>query len=138
MKVIICLDYSKYTEKVLQAVRLLLGTRVPRPNVWVLHVIDQSVLTMATGDKLTQVHEELKNDSAAVYKFAKEYLDEGFQYKEETGLPQAEIMKTLDSTDYDLLVVGTRGRSIVSNVLLGSVSEYLLHHVKKPLLIVPW
>ena len=37
----------------------------------------------------------------------------------------------------DLLVMGASGRGAVSSVLLGSVSNWLLHHVTTPMVIVP-
>lgn len=37
----------------------------------------------------------------------------------------------------DLLVMGARGHGAVSAALLGSVSTWLLHHVKQPMVIIP-
>jgi nucleotide-binding universal stress UspA family protein len=36
----------------------------------------------------------------------------------------------------DLVVIGARGRSSAKEIFLGSVSNYVLHKVKKPVLIV--
>jgi nucleotide-binding universal stress UspA family protein len=36
-----------------------------------------------------------------------------------------------------MLVVGTRGRSMLPDVELGSVSSYLLHHAPSPIVVVP-
>jgi nucleotide-binding universal stress UspA family protein len=41
------------------------------------------------------------------------------------------------AADADLLVVGARGRGAVGAALLGSVSTWLLHHVDRPLAVIP-
>lgn len=39
--------------------------------------------------------------------------------------------------DADLVVLGSRGLGGVKGLLLGSVTTYAVHHVKRPLLVVP-
>jgi nucleotide-binding universal stress UspA family protein len=52
------------------------------------------------------------------------------------GDPAEEIVKTTQDFDTDLVVVGARGLGGVARVLLGSVSEKVLHHARCPVLIV--
>lgn len=42
-----------------------------------------------------------------------------------------------ESAETDLLVLGTRGHGTVAGLLLGSVSNYCLHHASCPVVIVP-
>ncbi|MFI0450743.1 universal stress protein [Actinomadura sp. 6N118] len=49
----------------------------------------------------------------------------------------ATIVDVADEIDASLVVTGTRGLARVTSVLLGSVSDRVLHHVKRPVLIVP-
>ena len=37
----------------------------------------------------------------------------------------------------DLFVMGARGQGAISSLLLGSVSSWLLHHVDRPIVVVP-
>jgi nucleotide-binding universal stress UspA family protein len=51
------------------------------------------------------------------------------------GSPREVI--ALRASDADLLVMGARGRGAVGATLLGSVSTWLLHHVRQPMVVVP-
>lgn len=53
------------------------------------------------------------------------------------GGPAHAIVDIADRTGGDLIVTGTRGRTSVAGVLLGSVSHRLLHIAKRPILTVP-
>jgi nucleotide-binding universal stress UspA family protein len=52
------------------------------------------------------------------------------------GLPAVEILRYVEVTDTDLLVVGARGLGTMQRVLLGSVSESVLRHAGCPVLVV--
>jgi len=51
------------------------------------------------------------------------------------GGPAHVIADIADSVDADLIVVGTRARSPVSEVVLGSVPIRLLHVAHRPILV---
>ncbi|MBK9981075.1 MAG: universal stress protein [Saprospiraceae bacterium] len=53
------------------------------------------------------------------------------------GFPREEIIHTAEQWEADLIVMGTHGRTGLRHLLMGSVAEYVLHHSKVPLLIVP-
>jgi nucleotide-binding universal stress UspA family protein len=52
------------------------------------------------------------------------------------GLPAEEIVKKAEAGKYDLIVVGSRGRTAAKAFLLGSISDKISHHAKCPVLIV--
>jgi nucleotide-binding universal stress UspA family protein len=52
------------------------------------------------------------------------------------GDPAREIVRIAEDRDVDLVVVGARGLGTLERLLLGSVSEAVLHHAARPVLIV--
>jgi nucleotide-binding universal stress UspA family protein len=47
------------------------------------------------------------------------------------------ILDTADDVDAELIVIGTRGRTAVQSALLGSVSNAVVHHSARPVLVIP-
>ena len=53
-----------------------------------------------------------------------------------TGIPIDEIVARADSTDADLIVIGSHGHGTVARTLLGSVSQGVLHESRRPVVVV--
>ena len=53
------------------------------------------------------------------------------------GEPKDEIIKMAEEIKPDLLILGTRGMGLIKRLLLGSVSEYCIHHSNYPILLIP-
>ena len=53
------------------------------------------------------------------------------------GSPAAAIMSVAEAEAADLVVTGRRGRGGFAELLLGSTSHHLSHHLDRPLVIVP-
>jgi nucleotide-binding universal stress UspA family protein len=54
----------------------------------------------------------------------------------EYGDPATEIERVAADEDFDVIVVGSHGSGFVKRVLLGSVSQHLLHHASCSVLVV--
>jgi nucleotide-binding universal stress UspA family protein len=52
------------------------------------------------------------------------------------GIPADEVVRKAEAEGYDLIVVGSRGRTGIEAFLLGSVSDKITHHAKCPVLVV--
>ncbi len=46
------------------------------------------------------------------------------------------IIHVSDEVDADVIVVGSHGHGFLSRVLIGSVSEYVVRHTSRPVLVV--
>ncbi|HLV65081.1 MAG TPA: universal stress protein [Polyangiaceae bacterium] len=54
-----------------------------------------------------------------------------------SGAPAAALLEELRTGNYDLVVMGTKGRTGFAHLLLGSVAEKLVRHSPVPVLTVP-
>ena len=54
----------------------------------------------------------------------------------ELGKPAAKIVETAKAWPADLIVMGTHGGNVVSNILLGSVAQGVLRHAPCPVMII--
>ncbi|MFI6604761.1 universal stress protein [Nonomuraea sp. NPDC050536] len=91
------------------------------------------------------------SDAAAEWRAqAEQYAKEGAELAKASGLGDVSfravadnesiwqaIVDTADELDASLIVTGSRGLAGVRSVLLGSVSNHVLHHAHRPTLIVP-
>lgn len=53
------------------------------------------------------------------------------------GSPGEEIISMADKQNVDSIVLGRSGAGAVTEVLLGSVSSYVVHHTERPVILVP-
>ena len=54
----------------------------------------------------------------------------------ELGDPAKIIIKLAKSNDFDLIIMGSRGRGALKELLLGSVTQKVAHHAKCPVMVV--
>lgn len=70
---------------------------------------------------------------------ARQILDEmkvPYYSRQEIGDPAAEILRVAETEGCDLVVVGSRGQGAFKSLLLGSVSDHIIHHTYCPVLII--
>ena len=106
-------------------------------KVVIVHV-DERIVGKGGGD----IHADEAEIQAAVRKQAEELSSQGIEASVEmrdvmVGGPAHPIAEIAADAGADLIVVGTRGHSGVSGVLLGSVTQRLLHLAHQPVLAVP-
>lgn len=85
------------------------------------------------------LEEEINFSWQEVLKLVKSKLDAAGISSEiilERGEPGPVITATADDKKSDLIVLGSRGKGAVKSILLGSVSNYVLHHTKVPVLLI--
>ncbi|MEP6795876.1 MAG: universal stress protein [Saprospiraceae bacterium] len=109
-------------------------------NIAVVYVVDTSKalgnfdVGLLPGQALLALKKEAEQTFDLLEKMypgseLKKFMPEGF--------PREEILHTAEKWQADLIVLGTHGRTGLSHLLMGSVAEYVIHHSKVPLLIVP-
>ncbi len=105
----------------------------------IAHVV-QKIAT--SGDTALGWYADEDQVEAKVREIASELSDEGLNVslkivKHVGPQPAHEIADLAREASVDLIVVGTRGHGTVSGLLLGSVTQRLLHVAPCPVLVVP-
>lgn len=147
MPVLICYDGSTSAHRALSvAASTLDGAPMVLLNIWnpPERIMADSFGVSASDHGPT--YEQL--EGIATHRAA-EILAEGEAEAQRRGVPvttrqevnRSSIWKTIldvaDEVDATLIVTGTHGHTAVESGLLGSVSNALVHHARRPVLLVP-
>jgi len=80
----------------------------------------------------------LRNASRQFLDKAKHHLgDKNIKTVVKEGDLSESILKTANELKADIIVMGSHSRKWLENIVMGSVTESVLHHTKIPLLIIP-
>ena len=155
-KILVALDMSDIGEIVFDH-GLSLAAQHQNPRLFLLHVLsgeeensplpvppDLKEMYPAAGNDLTLEtwQEQWEIFSQAGIKMlenrAEIAIEAGFQteFQQISGNPGAKICQVAHDWKADIIVIGHRGRSGLQEFLLGSVSNYVLHHAACSVLIV--
>ena len=141
-RVLVAVDGSETARAALRFVRI-----VHRPDdvhVGLLHVLPAPIASGGRRRRRFAANREPGQDprpadADAVLADAAAVLGETGRPVEQLvseGDPAREIVRIAEDRDVDLVVVGARGLGTLERLLLGSVSEAVLHHAARPVLIV--
>lgn len=135
-KILIATDGSDYTkEAVTTGLKL---AAVLKAEVTALYVIDQtSFVTFPVDSSIVSVYPQLENEGKrAVEEVRKEGEAMGVKVTPivAEGSPTRKIVDM--AADYDLVVMGTLGRSALGKLFIGSVAERVTRYAPCPVLVV--
>ena len=91
------------------------------------------IATPETTEELTEAYKEEAQHSLDRTAQA---LGGSVARRVEYGDPAAEICRVASDEGFEVIVVGYHGSGFMKRVLLGSVSQHLLHHAPCPVLVV--
>jgi len=78
-----------------------------------------------------------KEAEQALDELAEMYNGKGLMKFMPEGHPTEDIIKTAETWEADLIVLGTHGRTGLRHLLMGSIAEHIVRHSKIPVMIVP-
>jgi len=138
--VVVGVDRSEISTKALRAA--IREAEWRGASVVVVHVVPRPALETVAALKNSFDVEGFGADAIAEYlQEVEATFDGGFPVdvtsEVRVGHPGDEILKLAGSCDAELIVLGSRGRGGVKGLLLGSVTTYAVHHIRRPLLVVP-
>ena len=141
MKILVCVDLSDSTEKILKKIKEL--CRPLNAKVWLLHN------AMPEPDTIEFKVDPIEARESLAKKFHQQHcaIQELAERFRKSGLDATALLvhgKTVDMVlteasdlDVDMIVVGSHGRGAMYQLLVGSISEGVLHRSSKPVLVIP-
>ena len=90
------------------------------------------------GTYISQYYEDCANAGKDMIREATEIIGDDIETQSEMlfGPPAESILKVADTRNCDLIVVGTRGVSLLEGLLLGSQAQKVINHARCPVLVV--
>jgi nucleotide-binding universal stress UspA family protein len=142
--VLVAFDGSPHAEVALQhavdlaqseGARLTLLTACPS----YLDLASSAALGGGTSINLDEIQRQLRQEAKATLDRASAQVPAGVESKTvlATGPAAQMVLDQVRDGQHDLVVMGSRGRTGIGAMLLGSVSHNVLHHSHVPVLIVP-
>jgi len=141
MKILVCVDLSDATEEILKTIEKL--CRPLNAKIWLLHN------AMPEPDTIEFKVDPIEARESLAKKFHRQHRQiQGLaEQLRKSGVDATALLvhgKTVDTIlteaadlDIDLIVVGSHGRGAMYQLLVGSISEGVLHRSSKPVLVIP-
>ncbi|MDR9857442.1 universal stress protein [Paenibacillus sp. VCA1] len=136
-RILVPVDGSDHSRRALEAAANLIRNLKNVPDLAVLHVNPSiSINEPPVGVDLEEhIREEGKKILVpATASLAKMGID--FETYTKTGDPASVICKTAEEQHADLIIMGSRGIGLMSELLIGSVSHSVVQHAHCPVMIV--
>jgi len=135
-KLLVAVDHSKVTERVLGAARDLAA--LSGGEVWVLHLREREFAAKSglippaetTDDAQAQV------DSAVAELTTAGIKAHGVVRNTLYGYAAREIVEDAKSLDVGVIIMGSRGRGDMAGLVLGSTAHKVIHLTDRPVLVV--
>jgi len=135
-KILIPTDGSEYTKDAIE--KGLSLAKLCEAKVTAIYVVDQtSFINFPMDSTIVNVYSLLEKEGKEALEYVKKKGDSmGVEVTTvmEEGSPVRKIVEV--SENFDVIVMGTLGRTGMSKLLLGSVAERVLRHANCPVLVV--
>jgi nucleotide-binding universal stress UspA family protein len=134
-RLLVAVDGSEITDRVLAAAREL--ATLSEGEVWLLHVREREVMSRGGTFPI-----ESDAEAQAVLEHAAKVLDDaGVKAHYEVlnaiyGQVAHGIVRAACAHDADVIVMGSRGRSDLTSLVLGSTAHHVIHLSDRPILVV--
>jgi universal stress protein A len=140
--ILVPVDYSEASQRALE----LALTLDPGAEVTVVHAWDrpayvgEQVIAHPDGSRRSLselIRENAERDMTDFLSRVRNPTGKAYKHRLISGEPVTAIIEEASQPGYDLLVVGTHGRTGMTKLLLGSVTEKLIRLSPIPVLTVP-
>lgn len=134
-KILVAIDHSAASDRALAAAKDLAA--LSKGEVWVLHLQEREVIA-----RMGDVPVESESEAGATVEDAVKLLvDAGLRAHGEVretlfGHAAREIVADAKLHDVGVIVMGSRGRSELAGLVLGSTAHKVIHLTERPVLVV--
>ncbi len=146
-KILYPTDFSEKSKHALEMVKKL--KEAGAGEIVLVHCVDiREINTMAEMEGfsslqydniLDEVREELhRKASNSIEKISNDLKSNGFKVEERLvdGIPYKEILRIAEKENVDLIVMGSSGKGLLAEVVLGSTTDKVVREAKVPVIIV--
>ena len=134
-KLLVAIDHSKATEKVLGAARGLAS--LSNGEVWILHLREREVMPRAGLIASESGDEAQAQVDAAVDELTKAGIKaHGVTRSTIYGYAAREIVSDAKELDVSVIIMGSRGRGDLTGLVLGSTAHKVIHLADRPVIVV--
>jgi len=135
-KILVAVDHSEMSDRAVLAARDL--ALLSKGEVWVLHLRERE---MGAKTGVLRIDETTKDANAEVAASVEVLTQAGIKTHGEVrntifGYAAREIVNDAIEVDADVIVMGSRGRSDIAGLLLGSTAHKVIHLSDRPVLVV--
>jgi nucleotide-binding universal stress UspA family protein len=137
-KILIPVDGSSYSMKGVEHAACLVSELKNSPSkIILLRVINLALYMERLKEGIDPEEEAKKILDEAKKVILQAGVSEGvIASKVRTGKPSEEILKEADEQDYNLIIMGRKGRTAFKDLILGGVSATVLQHIRKPTIAI--
>jgi nucleotide-binding universal stress UspA family protein len=139
-KILYPTDFSEVAKKALPYIIGLKGAGTK--EVIILYIIDErGIDTLRNSTAIDTLSVEKEWEELALNQISSledELKEQGFNVKAhiDKGIPFREIIRVSEEENVSAIIMGSHGKSDLTEMLLGSVTETVVRKAKKPVLVV--
>jgi nucleotide-binding universal stress UspA family protein len=136
-KILVPTDFSDNANKALEYAVILAkktGAEITLLSIYDVYYPVPGMPTMHGAQEM--MDQECESELA---QNAEKYIPEGVKHKimSQMGKPASDTIKIAEETKMDLIVLGIKGASKITQLLFGSTTTEIMHHSKIPVFVVP-
>ncbi|XP_071175862.1 universal stress protein in QAH/OAS sulfhydrylase 3'region-like [Mytilus edulis] len=134
--VVVAVDGSVHSDNALKY--YIDRVQIPGDKLLLVNVPEEYNFTDASPGVIHELLEKIKEKASEVEKTYTDRLKDisvDFQFRLVYGHPGEQIVKVAEEEKASLVMVGSRGHGWLRRTILGSVSNYVIHHTSIPVLL---
>ncbi|ELU15281.1 hypothetical protein CAPTEDRAFT_221561 [Capitella teleta] len=136
--VVVAIDESEHSLKALQFYLDTIHRKEDKVILTYSAEIPYQPVQPLREDIVTDILKKVRDDAVRIETKYKKFLgdkDVNFEVKSEFSHPGEFICKVSKEANAAMVVMGTRGMGTIRRTILGSVSDYVIHHAHCPVVV---